>query len=227
MFARLRADDRAFLVPWTIETTSVRRRRAHVALANGLKHVPMSLRIMLSVRRCSPATRGRVRYQHGDARLIPEELVLRRWKDRSNEPSAKASGVRFDGCRLSPGTWTLLRQWLAQGLRQEDLTDPAVLKQYAEMSRVARVTLRAPQASKFVALLSFLEQKGVLRDVVERPRSRDNLGLPDLFLYRADRKGRVHGGRFVEVKRWDRRRMCGNVCPWPRKRNWRFSRSSD
>jgi len=60
--------------------------------------------------------------------------------------------------------------------------------------------------SKFAALLSFLEHKGVLRDVVDRPRSLDNPGLPDLFLYRVDQKGRVHGGRFVEVKRWDRRR---------------------
>jgi hypothetical protein len=166
----------------------------------------VSLRIPLSVRRYVPATAGRVRYQHGDARLIPEELVLRRWKDRSNEPSAKASGVRFDGCRLPSGTWTLLRNWFEAGLRREDVGDAAMLKQYAEMSRAARVTLRAPQASKFVALLSFLEQKGVLRDVVERARSLDNPGLPDLFLYRVDRKGRVHGGRLVEVKRWDRRR---------------------
>jgi len=166
----------------------------------------VSLRIPLSVRRYVPATAGRVRYQHGDARLIPEELVLRRWKDRSNEPSAKASGVRFDGCRLPSGTWTLLRNWFEAGLRREDVGDAAVLKQYAQKRRAAYANHRAPEASKFAAMLSFLEQKGVLRDVVERARSLDNPGLPDLFLYRVDRKGRVHGGRFVEVKRWGTRR---------------------
>ncbi len=120
----------------------------------------MSLRIKLSVRRCDPSASGdRIRYQHGDARLIPEELVLRRWKDRSNEASAKTSGVRFDGCRLPPGTWTLLRKWLEQGLRQEDLVDPVALKQYAEKNRAEGVKLHAPEASKFAASSPSLKRK--------------------------------------------------------------------
>lgn len=166
----------------------------------------MSLRIPLSVKRC-PTTGAstRVRYQHGDQHLIPEAIVLRRWRDRSKEDSAKASGIRFDGCRLPPGTWTLLRRWLGDGLQVKDVTKPLALKEHAERSRRLGLKLRAPEPSKFARLLSFLVERGVLRKVMNRKRPADKPGIPDLFLFRVDRNGRVHGGRFVEVKRWNRR----------------------
>jgi len=53
-------------------------------------------------------------------------------------------------------------------------------------------------------MLAFLQRKGVLRDVMGRERQSATPGLPDLFLYRVDRNG-VHDGRFVEVKKWDKR----------------------
>jgi hypothetical protein len=66
--------------------------------------------------------------------------------------------------------------------------------------------LRTPQLTKFAAMLGFLNGRGVLRTVTGRTRDAANPGLPDLFLYKVDASGRVHGGRFVEVKRSDRRR---------------------
>jgi hypothetical protein len=53
-------------------------------------------------------------------------------------------------------------------------------------------------------LIAFLRRKKVLSDVVDRARDPSAPGIPDLFLYRLDRAGRVHGGCFVEVKRWNR-----------------------
>jgi hypothetical protein len=146
-----------------------------------------------------------VRYQHDDGALIPEQLVLRRWKDRSKEKSAIKSGISFDGIRLPPGTWRALQNWLENGLRINDVDDPEVLKAFAERSRTKEPTLGFPTPTKFAQMLSFLQHKGVLRDVVHRDREPTNPGLPDLFLYRVDRQGGVHGGRFVEVKRWNRR----------------------
>jgi hypothetical protein len=174
----------------------------------------MSLRIPLTVTRWSPSGRpDRVRYCYGTLALIPEELVLRRWRDRSREPSATARGVRFDGCRLPPGTWRLLRRWMEDGLSLEELTNQDVLSRHAERSRQAGLKLRAPQVTKFAAMLGFLKEKkkGVLQKVMDRPRAADKPGIPDLFLYRVDRNGHVQGGRFVEVKRWDRRRKSERV----------------
>jgi hypothetical protein len=164
----------------------------------------MSLRIQTSVVRSVSAQPGRVRYVHGAGALIPEELVLRRWKDRSKEDSARIQGIRFDGCRLPPGTWTLLKHWLDAGLQLTDVTDPEALQRCADDSRTAGLKLKAPHASKFAAMIGFLQKKGVLHKVLERERDPESPGLPDLFLYRIDRSGDVQGGRFVEVKRWNR-----------------------
>lgn len=162
----------------------------------------MSLRIPLTVKRCAtPDRAGRVRYAHDDDCLIAEDVVLRRWKERSRETEARSAGVRFDGCRLPSGTWTLLRQWIEEGLAAPDLTNPAVLRTHAERNRALGGTLRTPVSTRFAALIRFLERKHVLTDVVGRTRSAEKPGLPDLFLYRIDGGGRVLGGRFVEVKR--------------------------
>ena len=175
----------------------------------------MSLRIKLSVVRVarSPDKAGRVRYRQGNRALIPEAIVLRRWKDRSTEKPALDSGITFDGCRLPSGTRTLVKQRLADGLPWDGLSNPMVLARHAEKSRVMGNTLRAPEPTKFAAMNAFLQQRGVLRAVVERERDLKNPGLPDLFLYRLDRDKRVHGGRFVEVKRWDKPKTFGNVFP--------------
>ena len=167
----------------------------------------MSLGIPLTVTRCAtPDRAGRVRFQDGEECLIAEQVVLRRWKERSKEPAAKAAGIRFDGCRLPSGTWTLLRQWMDDGLAPADLAKSASLNEYAERNRVAGGLLRTPPSTKFAAMLGFLEGRKVLRKIIKRKRPAGNPGIPDLFLYRLDADGRVLGGRFVEVKRRNRAR---------------------
>jgi hypothetical protein len=166
----------------------------------------MSLRIRLTVKRCTERDRaGRVRYQHGRHCLIPEDIVLRRWQERTNEPSQKARRIRFDGCRLPSGTWTLLREWRRDGASLKHLTDPHALGAYAARNRAAGGRLRTPVSAKFVQLIAYLQEKRVLQKVMDRERSPTNPGLPDLFLYRVDHAGRIHGGRFVEVKKRNRR----------------------
>jgi len=162
----------------------------------------MSLRIPLTVKRCARRdTAGRVLYEHDEECLIPEQIVLRRWKARSKEDDARSAGIRFDGCRLPSGTWTLLRQWMEEGLPTGDLTKASVLNEHAERNRTLGGKLRTPVSTKFALMLGYLEKKKVLREIVARRRAVDTPGLPDLFLYRVDREGRVLGGRFVEVKR--------------------------
>jgi hypothetical protein len=172
----------------------------------------MSLRIPLSVVRISASSaRGRVRYPHRNRQLIPEELVLRRWRDRSTEDSATARGVRFDGCRLPPGTWRLVHNWFQNGLSIDDVGDPAALAKHAERTRNNAERLRAPQVGELAAMLTFLKKRRVLDVVIDRPRDARNPGIPDLFLYCVDRNGNVHDGRFVEVKRNMRKKARGRV----------------
>jgi VRR-NUC domain len=162
----------------------------------------MSLRIPLTVERCAGADRaGRVRYRYRDRCLIPEDIVLRRWQDRTNEPAQRGKRTRFEGCRLPSGTWTLLLAWTRDGLPVESLTDAKALNECAARNRAAGGKLRTPVPSKFAHLLGYLLSRGVLDDVIRRERSVEHPGLPDLFLYRLDSRGRVHGGMFVEVKR--------------------------
>ena len=77
----------------------------------------MRLGIPTTVKRAGDVNPLRVRYVCGDDRLIPEAFVLRRWREKSRARWAQARCVTFDGCRLSPGTWTLLQLWLQEGLR--------------------------------------------------------------------------------------------------------------
>ena len=100
----------------------------------------------------------------------------------------------------------MLKAWLEEGLLWHAVTDASVLSQFTERSRASGTKLRVPEATKFAAMNAFLQKRRVLRHVVMRARPAVNPGLPDLFLYRLDRHGRVHGGRLVEVKKWDRRK---------------------
>src|SRR3954454_22802846 len=163
--------------------------------------VKMSLRIPLTVERCDGTdAAGRVRYRHGDRCLIPEAIVLRRWQERTNEPAQRAKHTQFDGCRLPSGTWTLLRAWIRDGLPPESLTNPKVLDEYAARNRAAGGKLRTPVASKFAQMIRYLVNKRAVEQIIDRERSLENPGIPDLFLYRLDAEKRVYGGYFVEVK---------------------------
>jgi hypothetical protein len=164
----------------------------------------MSLRISLSGVRTT-ASHRRVRYQLGDRAVTPEDLVLQRWKARSKEPAATTSKVTFDGCRLPPGTWRLLKEVESAG---GDLDQPCGhdgLQVRIASVRQRSPELRCPQVDKLLAMLDWLRTRGVLRKLVQRQRSNDSPGIPDLFLFRRAQDGRVLGGRFVEVKRCTRK----------------------
>jgi VRR-NUC domain-containing protein len=161
----------------------------------------VSLRIPLTAVRCNCGEGRRVRFQHGSKCVTPEGLVLRRWKDRTQAPLQEAAGIVFDGCRLPPGTWRVLLEAESCGLALNQPFDRDQLMSFIDRVRRERPELRAPQVDKFLGLLDWLRGRGVLVDMVRRERSAESPGIPDLFLFRRDRTGRVHGGRFVEVKR--------------------------
>jgi hypothetical protein len=164
----------------------------------------VSLRISLSARRC-PKENGsnRVRYELGSKCVPPEKLVLRRWQARTKEPAAVKKSIRFDGCRLRPGTWTVF-QILTDSAPpgQRVVTADAVR---AWVARSKGINLRGPVPEKFEQLIAYLAGRGLLDDVRSRVRDPKSPGLPDLFLYRLDRDGKVFGGIFAEVKRPEER----------------------
>jgi hypothetical protein len=159
----------------------------------------MSLRIPQTVTRCAtPDRQGRVRYEDGVTRVIGENIVLRRWRQRGDEPRARAASETFDGLRLRPGTWTLLLACQRYGLRLDAAIDVERLTRCLEQARRDHPKCGAAHPSKLVHLLRFLQQRRVLRAVAERARNPEKPGLPDLFLYRLNAEGEVFGGRFVE-----------------------------
>ena len=160
----------------------------------------MSLRIPLSAIRTTARDR-RVRYKHGDKAVTPEDLVLQRWKARSKEPAPITLGVTFDGCRLPPGMWRLLNEIENAGSNLDQLCGRDELRSRIASVRQRAPELRCPQVDKLLAMLDWLRARAVLRKLVQRERRNDSPGIPDLFLFRRTRDGRVLGGRFVEVKR--------------------------
>jgi len=160
----------------------------------------MPLRIPRAVSRCVCSGR-RVRLIHKDRCLTPEDIVLRRWRERSREPLAVRSGTVFAGCRLPPGTWRIVQACLNHGFDVAGRIDIAGLAALVARIRQREPTWRAPHASKLAALITYLRMKHVLIPVLQRRRDAAAPGIPDLFLYRRHDEHPVFGGRFVEVKR--------------------------
>jgi VRR-NUC domain-containing protein len=160
----------------------------------------MSLRIPLTVKRCPGAPQRRVRFHLGGRCRPGEAVVLRRWRDRSNEPAAQQARVTFDGCRLPPGTWSLLNACASAGLDMKAPVQSDVLRKALVAARQAHPTWRCPQHDKFARVIEYLRRRGVLQKILARDRKTHSPGLPDLFLWRT-RNGAIEGGQFVEVKR--------------------------
>jgi VRR-NUC domain len=162
----------------------------------------VSLRIPLTVKRCShPEHQSgrRVRFVVGKRCRPGEEVVLRRWRDRSREPSARLKGTSFEGCRLPPGTFQLLNACRAAGF---DILPPFTadrLRPHYERARREHPTWNAPNVENTIAMLICLGK--YLRQILERERSSANPGLPDLFLWTRTKNGRLSRGQFIEVKR--------------------------
>jgi hypothetical protein len=163
----------------------------------------MSLGISLTVRRCKPAEHqgGRVRFVLGKRCRPGEAVVLRRWRDRSREPSAVATGTTFDGCRLPPGTFQLLDACAKAGLELCAAVTPEILRPYYKCARVEHPRWKAPNVTHLAALMACLANTKRLIAIVKHERRTENPGLPDLFLWKRDKKGRPFGGQFIEVKR--------------------------
>jgi hypothetical protein len=130
--------------------------------------------------------------------LIPEQVVLSRWRKKIGQ-----AGETFHGFRLPPGTWRALIE-----LDEVDWYHGSAATLARDLLRLKRrcPTLGVPRPAMLFLLGSYLERLGVLAMILghaEEKRLCDpgHPGIPDLFLYRRDAKGWVEGEKFVEVKR--------------------------
>jgi len=187
----------------------------------------MSLGISLSVTRCRHAEhqRPRVRFVIGGRCRIGEDVVLRRWRDRSKEPTARARGITFEGCRLPPGTFQIIDACRADGFDVAGKISIDTLGSFYERARDQHKTWRAPSVANTVAILTCLARTKRLPDVLGRERSPMNPGLPDLFLWKRRTDGSLFGERFVEVKR--RTRTWKEPLSRPQREEIAFLRSLD
>ncbi len=160
----------------------------------------MILRISRTAHRVA-ADDVRVRYEWRGRAVIAEELVLRRWKDRSSTPAALQRGEVFDGCRLHPHIWSTLSACVDAGLRLDATLNAEMLRHAMEGVKARGVHTGPVRADKYVTLVHFLRQKRVLLEVLHRARDAASPGVPDLFLWRHKADGAPYGAGFVEVKR--------------------------
>jgi len=146
--------------------------------------------------------RGRVRYVDeptGDM-VIPEDLVLRRWRRKTTRER-----VAFKGARLPPGTWQAVLYCLARGIGI-DATTAASLRlalEHLDETRTDTSRLGRPNVECLLAMGAYLKRRGILQAILMRHQTADpsSPGIPDLFLYRLEADGKVAGARFIEVKR--------------------------
>lgn len=173
----------------------------------------MILRIPLNATRVA-ANHARVRYEYRRHAVIPEDLVLRRWRDRSLTDVAKRNSEVFDGCRLHPHIWFTLSACVEAGLPLDAALTAEALREAMEGVRARGRCTGPMRADKYVALVRFLRRRGVLDDVMRRERDSASPGVPDLFLWRQKGDGVPYGAGFVEVKRRARDKS-GVLCREP------------
>lgn len=160
----------------------------------------MILRVPLTAIRVD-ASDTRVRYDYRGRSVIPEELVLRRWRDRSSAAAARQHGEVFDGCRLHPQIWSTLSACTAAGLQLHAGLTAEALHEALEGVRASGVRTGPLRADKYVMVIHVLRARRLLQKVMRRERDPASPGVPDLFLWRRNDAGAVYGAGFVEVKR--------------------------
>jgi hypothetical protein len=84
----------------------------------------------------------RVRYAYRGHAVIPEELVLRRWKARSSTAAAQQRGEVFEGCRLHPHIWSTLSPCAESGLQLDANLTAGALRKAMESVRAKGVHTR-------------------------------------------------------------------------------------
>lgn len=137
--------------------------------------------------------RGRVYYdlssKGGDTKqLIPEQIVLKRWRKLSNEAHV------FHGCRLGPNVW--------QPLGNVDFQAPDWVDQVQELHTTT--VGRSITVSSLEAIRSSLgaDKLSALNAFCQAMLARGKFGTPDLFLWvTAKKTGQYLFGTFAEVKR--------------------------
>ena len=135
----------------------------------------------------------------GEERAIPEQVVLRRWRQR------QFPGYTFSGGRLSSTVWRALPVMLGRDVRRWASLDVETLRRLreAKIEALRALQLLPPAAETVRALFDICGVTNIGR-LVERHAAFAGTGVsgvPDLFLFARDERGRVGIARFVEVKK--------------------------
>jgi VRR-NUC domain len=149
--------------------------------------------------------KGRVKYLvardgSGEERAILEVVVLRRWRRRR-----RPAGFVFSGARLSSTVWRAIPALLGPDVSRWERYNLEELRRLRESkaSMLRKLHLNVPRAETLRALFEVCGRRR-LQALVERHASPDHQGrsgVPDLFLFARDARGRVCIPRFVEVKK--------------------------
>ena len=137
-----------------------------------------------------------------NTKLIPEKIVLQRWKLRRNETT------RFSGMRLSPNIWRSLHVALGPDYRQTiQMTEEEIDSNFDRAGPdLAKNNFRKMAGSKVKKITEGLGENKYIR-LMERHNSSEHAGVfgtPDLFLYAQNKQtNKVEYIRFVEVKKPD------------------------
>ena len=147
---------------------------------------------------------GRVTYlingNSDEARAIPEEIVLKRWRSR------KHANKSFKGFRLSPNFWRAIG--LAFGKNAEKIKALKIQEIEANFSKYKKdlkeQKYKIQSASNIIEVFKSLEihqLQAILDRHLDHGRM-DKYGTPDLFLYISNKNTHaVSKAYFVEVKR--------------------------
>lgn len=148
---------------------------------------------------------GRVNYLvdpegNGEARGIPEDVVLIRWRKRVMK------GHTFHGCRLGPNLWRGVDKALGRDARNICGLEKTVIEtaQKRLNSGKGEHHLYMPEPTMFQALVSLLgpiRLQAILDRHLDKSRA-DRFGTPDLFLFARNTSTQEPAFyRLVEVKK--------------------------
>jgi hypothetical protein len=131
----------------------------------------------------------------GDARAIPEEIILRRWKGKEH------AAYTHHGTRLNPNVWRAVQQMLG---RDASLWLRHTVEMLHELRNEQPKKSEIPQARDLHAMIHALggdNLGAILRHHVNEAGESIH-GVPDLFLYtRRKGDGTIARYQFVEVKK--------------------------
>jgi len=137
--------------------------------------------------------RGRVYYdlssKGGDTKqLIPEQIVLKRWRNLSNNT------LVFHGCRLGPNVW--------QPLGNVDFQAPDWVEQIQELHTTTAGRLVTVDSLEAMRSSLGANKLSALNAFCQAMLARGKFGTPDLFLWvTAKKTGQYLFGTFAEVKK--------------------------